>query len=59
VEGIMADISKLMKKASGVPGYAKDGFKPSAPVNLARPKPVKVPEPTKPSNTASNGQDNK
>jgi len=25
------------------------GFKPSAPVNIARPKPVKVPEPTRPS----------
>jgi len=54
----MADVSKLMEGRS-LTTDAKKAFKPTAPANVVRPKPVKVPEATSASSNGAKGKDSK
>jgi len=45
----MANGSKTMDGTRASTDRLERGFKPRAPVNVTRPKPVRVPEPTRPS----------
>lgn len=56
----MADISKVLERNRfNKTGSLKRGAKPSSAGSLTRPKPVPVPEPTRPSSNGSQNNEKK